>query len=367
MLFSRNIIAFLFFYSLASAWLPAAEPAVRTSSFGKLPSGEEIKLFTLTNSSGMQAKVIEYGATLTELLVPDREGKLANVVLGADSLERYVHGFPAASIIGRYANRIRNAKFTLDGNEFEITKNAGQHHIHGGTQNFSKVRWMGTAQSKADAALVTLMYVSADGEEGFPGTLNVSVTYELSDRNELTLLYQATTDKPTVINLTNHAYFNLAGAGMDVLDHELQLWADHTTAIDEAKIPTGPLEPVEGTPLDFRQPHRIGQRIADLYKTTGGYDHNYVLNSSPGTLGLAARVTERTSGRILECLTTEPAVQLFTANGFKDNPFPKHGGFCLETQHYPNSPNQPEFPSTVTRPGATYRSTTVFRFSQSNR
>jgi aldose 1-epimerase len=360
----KRMTCLLFFCSIACCAVQAAEPTVEVSSYGRLAGGEEIKLFTLTNSSGMRAKVIEYGATLTELLVHDRQGKLANVVLGADSLERYVQGFPAAAVIGRYANRIRNAKFTLDGKEIAVTQNAGQHHIHGGAKNFSKVRWAGSAKSTADEASVSLRLISPDGEEGFPGTLTVSVSYTLSDRNELILRYEATTDKPTVVNLTNHAYFNLAGAGKDVLDHELQLMADRTTAIDDAKIPTGPLVAVEGTPLDFRQPHRIGQRIADLYKSAGGYDHNYVLNGEPGSLRLAARVTEPTSGRILECLTTEPAVQLFTANGFKLNPFPQHGAFCLETQHYPDSPNHAEFPTTVVRPGDAWSSTTIFRFSR---
>jgi aldose 1-epimerase len=345
--------------------LKAADPSISTSVFGKLPDGQEIIQFTLRNNVGAQAKVIEYGAILVELQVPDREGKFASVVLGADSLEKYSQGgFPAAAaVIGRYANRIRGAKFMLDGKEIAVAKNAGQHHIHGGSKNFTKVRWIGSPKANSNSASVSLKYTSADGEEGFPGTLSVTVSYELNNQNELILSYEASTDKTTVINLTNHAYFNLAGAGGDVLGHELQVMSAKTTAIDEFKIPTGPLESVEGTPLDFRQPKLIGDRIAQLHQSTGGYDHNYVLDGAAGTLRMAARASESTSGRVMECLTTEPGVQLYTANHFKDNPFPKHGAFCLETQHYPDSPNHPEFPTTIIRPGENWSSKTVFRFS----
>ncbi len=341
----------------------AAEPRVETQPFGKLSSGQEIKQFNLYNRSGMQATIIEYGATLTRLLAADRQGKFSNVILGSDSLDSYLKGFPAASVIGRYANRIRAARFTLDNQTFEVTKNAGDNHIHGGRDNFARVRWTGTAEADADSAAVKLTYRSTDGEEGFPGELFVSVTYRLSNANELSIQYEAKTDKPTVVNLTNHAYFNLSDSGEAVLNHELQIMAQTYTVSDKALIPTGEIASVVGTPLDFIIPHRIGERIEQLYEATRGYDHNYIVLGNPGEVRAAARVVEPKSGRAMECLTTEPGMQLYTANGFNGNPFPKHGGFCLETQHYPDSPNHPEFPTTVVRPGTPFHSTTVFRFS----
>jgi len=340
----------------------AAEPTVEVSNFGKLANGEVVKLFTLNNGLGMQVKVIEYGATIIQLNVPDRDNLVTSVLLGADSLAAYLNGFPAASVMGRFANRIRNAKFTLDGKEYEVTKNSGPHHIHGGQKNFAKVLWSGSSESKADVASVTLKYESADGEEGFPGTLAVAVTYSISSSNELSIAYEAKTSKPTVVNLTNHAYFNLTGTG-DVLGHELQLMSNTTTMIDDSRIPTGGIALVAGTPLDFIAPHAIGERIAKLNDTTRGYDHNYIVSGSPGELRMAARVFDPKSGRVMECLTTEPAVQLFTANSFNGKPFPKHGAFCLETQHYPDSPNHPEFPSTVVRPEKDWSSQTIYRFS----
>lgn len=354
----------LFLYS--SLFSIGSEPSIETLSFGKLPNGDDVKKFTLRNGRGIEADVVEYGATLTRLLVPDRNGKLNNVVLGSDSLEAYVKGFPAASIIGRYANRIQGAKFPLDGRDVRLTKNAGENHIHGGKSNFAKVLWRGVASLNDGVPQVALTYESQDGEEGFPGKLVVTVTYSLSDRNELSIDYQAKTDKPTVVNLTNHAYFNLAGNGGDVLDQELQLMSNTYTVADKALIPTGEIASVVGTPLDFRQPHRIGERIEQLSESTRGYDHNYVLAGKAGTLRPAAKVTDKKSGRVMECLTTEPGVQLYTANGFNGNPFPKHGGFCLETQHYPDSPNRPEFPSTTIRPNENWMSKTVFRFSVEN-
>ena len=341
----------------------AEEPRVEMLPFGKLPSGEEIKQFNLYNRHGMQATIIEYGATLTRLLAADRHGKFSNVILGSDSLESYSTGFPAASVIGRYANRIRGAKFTLDNHTYEVTKNAGDHHIHGGRDNFAKVRWTGTADANADSAAVKLTYRSTDGQEGFPGELNVTVTYRLSNANELSIQYEAKTDKPTVVNLTNHAYFNLGEPGEDVLHHELQIMAQTYTVSDKALIPTGEIASVVGTPLDFLAPHRIGERIEQVYEFARGYDHNFIVSGKPGEVRPAARVTDPKSGRVMECLTTEPGVQLYTANGFSGNPYPKHGGFCLETQHYPDSPNHPEFPTTVVRPETPFHSTTVFRFS----
>jgi aldose 1-epimerase len=339
----------------------AAEPRVETHPYGKLPSGEEIQQFTLHNSHGLHATVIEYGATVTEILAPDSQGKFANIILGAASLDECIQGFPAASVIGRYANRIRGAKFNLDGQTYSVTKNAGEHHIHGGRHNFATVRWNGSAEANADGASVTLSYVSSDGEEGFPGELQVQVIYRLSNDNDFTIHYEAKTNKPTVVNLTNHAYFNLSGAGGDVLDHQLQLLSERYTVSDKSLIPTGEIASVAETPLDFREPHRIGERIEQTYEAAGGYDHNFIIAGQAGTMRLAAHVLEPQSGRVLECLTTEPAVQLYTANGFNGKPFPKHAAFCLETQHYPDSPNQPDFPSTVVRPETPYSSTTVFR------
>lgn len=362
-----------------SAWLPAALLAVLTSAavgadkastataetaaFGRLPDGREVRQFTLRNRHGLVARVIEYGATLTELQVPDRQGQFTNVVLGTNSLEVYRGGFPAASVTGRYANRIRNARFTLEGREVKVTANAGTNHIHGGGTNFAKVLWRGKTETGADRASVTLTYHSANGEEGFPGNLDVSVTYTLTDANQLRLDYRAETDQPTVVNLTNHAYFNLAGPGGSVLAHKLILFADQYTVSDQALIPTGEIAPVAGTPLDFRQPHPIGERIEQLYSAAKGYDHNYVIRGTAGGLRPAARVMEPVSGRLMDCLTTEPGVQLYTANHFNGKPYPRHGAFCLETQHYPDSPNQPRFPSTTVRPGKPFQSITIFRFT----
>ena len=345
----------------------AEKPTIVVAPFGAMPTGESVQQFTLRNSHGMQAKVIEYGAIITEISVPDRNGKYTNVVLGSDSLESYLKGFPAAAVIGRYANRIRDGRFTLDGKTFQLTKNAGENHIHGGQKHFGKSLWKGAKSENSKEACVELKYTSPDGEEGFPGTLQVSVTYTLTEGNELKIEYRANTDQATVVNMTNHAYFNLSGAGTNVLDHELQIEADQATVVDKSLIPTGPLVSIAGIALDFRSPRRIGERIMQLYGaldgTLRGYDHNYVLRGEPGTLRLAAKVLEPKSGRLMECSTTEPGMQLFTANSFNNNPFPKHGAFCLETQHYPDSPNHPEFPSVVVRPGVPWSSTTLFRFS----
>lgn len=350
------------FVGLMTSSLPA-EPTIRSAPYGNLKDGQSVQIFTLRNSQGMQVKVIEYGATVVEVSAPDRQGKFANVILAADSLEGFVQGFPSASVIGRYANRIRGARFTLDGKEFNVTKNAGENHIHGGKTNFAKVVWKGEGSQSTTSASVRLTYVSADGEEGFPGKLTATVTYTLSEENSLLIRYTASTDRPTVVNLTNHAYFNLGIAGSDVRGHQLEIMADRYTVSDASLIPTGEIAEVKGTPLDFRSMHLIGERIEQLYPAARGYDHNYIINGPSGTLRIAARVTDPVSGRLMECLTTEPGVQLYTANGFNNNPFPKHGAFCLETQHYPDSPNQPDFPSTVVRPGKDYTSETLFKFS----
>jgi aldose 1-epimerase len=346
-----------------TAIINCAEPSVQSKVIGTTPNGNVVKEFTLRNSHGLQTRVIEYGATITEMMVPDRDGNMANVVLGADSLETYLKGFPAAAVIGRYANRIRGAAFPLDGREVQVSKNSGTNHIHGGKSNFAKVVWTGSDHVTNGSPQVALIYRSVDGEEGFPGTLDVKVVYTLTDSNELMIEYFAKTDKPTVVNLTNHAYFNLAGPGGHVLDQELQLMSERYTLVDSSLIPTGEIASVVGTPLDFIKSHRIGDRIEELNDTTRGYDHNFIVSGKHGELRTAAIATDRKSGRIMECKTTEPGVQLYTANGFNGKPFPRFGGFCLETQHYPDSPNHPDFPTTVLRPDGSFYSKTVFRFS----
>ena len=326
--------------------------------FGKTQEGAVVKLFTLRNAKGMSAKVMTYGAIITEIKVPDRHGATANVVLGGDDFEQYRKGFPAsAAVIGRVANRIARARFTLDGVEYKLAANNGPNHLHGGPKGFAQVVWQSKAlPASQHEASVQFTYLSKDGEEGYPGNLTVKVTYTLSDDNELRIDYEAATDKATPVNLTNHAYFNLAGSG-DVLDHELWLAADRYTPADDQLIPTGEIASVKSTPLDFTTPTRIGARIDQLNPKPGGYDHNFVLSSDGKSLVLAARASEPKSGRVMEVRTTEPGVQLYTGNHLK------HGGFCLETQHYPDSVNRPSFPSTILRPGQTFKSTTSFAFS----
>jgi len=326
--------------------------------FGRTPEGTVVKLFTLRNAKGVSAKVMAYGAIITEIKVPDRHGAMTNVVLGADDFDQYRKGFPAAAaVVGRVANRIARARFTLDGVEYKLAANNGPNHLHGGRKGFAQVVW----QSKALPAgqheqAVQFAYLSKDGEEGYPGNLTVKVTYTLTDENELRIDYEATADKATPVNLTNHAYFNLAGSG-DVLDHELWLAAERYTPADDELIPTGEIASVKGTPLDFTTPTRIGTRIDQLKPKPGGYDHNFVLNGDGKSLVLAARVSEPKSGRVMEVRTTQPGVQLYTGNHLK------HGGLCLETQHYPDSVNRPAFPSTILRPGQTFKSSTIFAFS----
>jgi aldose 1-epimerase len=344
---------------------------VEESVFGQMPDGTPVKLYVLKNPMGMVAKVTEYGLIITELRVPDRQGKIGNVVLGFDSLERYLKGHPFfGAIAGRVANRIANARFALDGKEYTLAKNNGPHHIHGGLKGFDKKVWKSRPlPCTAKEAAVEFSCLSPDGEEGYPGNLSVTVTYTLTDNNELRIDYRATTDKPTPVNLTNHSYFNLAGSG-DISGHELMLMADHYTPADEGLIPTGEIASVKGTPLDFTKPMPIGARMSQTGLKPAGYDHNFVLNSGGKSLALAARVYEPASGRVMEMFTTEPGVQLYTANhmdgsvtGIGGVVYPRHGGFCLETQHYPDSINKPSFPSVVLRPGQTYKTTTAFRFS----
>jgi len=342
----------------------------RQESYGKTPDGTPVELYTLVNANGLKAKIINYGAILVSLEVPDRSGKLADVVLGCNSLDDYLPGRGLfGAVVGRYANRIGGAKFTLNGVEYQLVPNNRPNHIHGGKKGFDKVVWR-LEELKGDGAeaSVKLSYVSQDGEEGYPGNLACSVTYTLTKNNELKISYEAETDKTTVVNLTNHSYFNLAGHGIgDVLDHVLTLNADKYTVFDDALIPTGEIRSVKGTPFDFTAPTRIGARIAEV---GAGYDQNYVLNGGGGSPGLCARVQEPTSGRVMEVYTTEPGVQLYTGNwlnssvtGKGGKVYGKHGGFCLETQHYPDSPNKPNFPSVVLNPGQKFASVTVFKFS----
>lgn len=344
-------------------------------AFGTTPDGQGVDIYTLTNANGMEARIMTYGATLVSLKAPGRNGALDDVVLGFDSLDGYLKDQPYfGAIVGRYANRIAKGRFTLNGVEYKLATNDGPNHLHGGLKGFDKQVWKARDVSTAEAPRLELTYLSRDGEEGYPGNLSVTVVYTLTDANELRIDYSATTDKDTVVNLTNHSYFNLAGAGSgDVLGHVLTLYADRFTPTDKTLIPTGELRSVEGTPFDFRKPAAIGARIDaddEQLRTGAGYDHNFVLASGGAALALAARVLEPGSGRVMEVLTTEPGIQLYTGNyldgslrGKGGRVYGKRFGFCLETQHFPDSPNKPAFPSTVLRPGEKLQSATVYRFS----
>jgi aldose 1-epimerase len=351
-------------------------PKLTKRLFGKTPGGEEVDLYTLSNSKGMSVSIITLGGIVTSLSVPDKAGVPGDVVLGFDSLEGYLKGHPYfGAIVGRYGNRIGKGKFTLNGVEYTLARNNGENHLHGGVKGFDKAIWKAKDVSGLAGQALELTHVSSDGDEGYPGTLSVTVTYTVPAESELRIDYSATTDKDTVLNLTNHSYFNLAGQGSgNILGHEIAIEADRFTPVDAGLIPTGELRPVKGTPFDFGQPHTIGERIdakKDEQIVRGkGYDHNFVLNGQAGTLRLAARVSEATSGRIMEVLTTEPGVQFYTGN-FLDGTLAGKGGkvyghrsaFCLETQHFPDSPNKPSFPSVVLKPGANYQTTTVYRFT----
>ncbi len=335
-------------------------------------------MYTLANANGLEVKAINYGGIITSIRVPDRQGRIADITLGHDTPEAYIPN-PAflGAIIGRVGNRIANGRFTLDGKVYQLPQNNGTNSLHGGIKGFDKVDWEGKALKDRNA--VAFAYLSQDGEEGYPGNLSVKVTYTVTDANELVIDYEATTDKPTPVNLTHHAYFNLAGEGNgDILNHDLFINGDRFTAIDEKLIPTGELRAVKGTPLDFTTPTRIGARVDENYDQllhAQGYDHNFIINrkgsagnAAAGGLAFAARVTEPTTGRILEVCTTEPAVHFYAGNfldgtGKHGHVYQRRSGFCLETQHYPDSPNHPDFPSTILRPGEKLRSKTVFKFS----
>ena len=345
---------------------------VEKSLFGETADGREVHLYTCTNANGLIMAVMTYGATIVSVEAPDRDGKLANVTLGFSKLDGYLKRHPFfGSTVGRYANRIALGKFTLEGQEYSLATNNEPNHLHGGDKGFDSVVWQAVEIRSDEAVGVRFTYQSTDGEEGYPGNLNVTAVYTLSNDNELKADYEATTDQATPVNLTNHPYWNLAGAGSgDVLSHRLMLTADEYLPVDDTLIPTGKLAGVKGTVMDFTAATAIGDRIDEL-SGTGGYDHCYVLRGQDGELALAARVVEPNTGRVLEVYTTQPGVQLYTGNflaGTEDQGgFDKHTGFCLETQHYPDSPNQPEFPSTILEPDQTYRQTTVFEFSVTNR
>jgi len=360
---------------LAQVSTSAGKHAIKKEAFGKMADGNTVDVYTLTNSHRLEARIMNFGGIVLSLRVPDRDGKLDDVVLGFDSLEPYFTNDPHfGSIIGRYANRIANGKFTLDGVEYTLPKNNGPNTLHGGVKGFDKVLWQAEpSESKQSVALV-LRYTSKNGEEGFPGNLKTKVTYTLTDSDELAIDYEATTDKTTPVNLTSHGYFNLAGQGTgDVLAHELLINADRFTAVDKNLIPTGDLRSVQGTPLDFTKATAIGARINDSYEQlvlARGYDHNLVINGKGSGLEFAARVHEPSTGRILEIHTTEPGVQFYSANfldgsltGKQGRVYKQHYAFCLETQHFPDSPNHPSFPSTILKPGQTYHSRTVYKFS----
>jgi aldose 1-epimerase len=339
--------------------------------------GKPIEVITLKNANGMEVKAMSYGAIITSLKVPDRAGAFADVVLGFDKLEQYWADPPHpyfGAIVGRYGNRIANGAFTLDGKKYTLVKNNGPNHLHGGTKGFDKVLWTVATKNAPEGASAIFTYTSPDGEEGYPGTLTSRVTYTLTDKNALIVDYHATTDKPTILNLTQHSYFNLAGEGSgDILGHEVMLNADRYVSIDATSIPLGPLAPVAGTPFDFRQPTAIGARINQDHlqlKNGKGYDHNWVLNRKGPGPQLAARVTDPKSGRIMEIATTEPGVQFYTGNfldgtikGKSGHVYGHRTGFCLETQHYPDSPNHKSFPTSELRPGKAYESRTIFTFS----
>jgi len=340
-----------------------------------LVNAQKIDVYTLKNQHGMEVKIINFGGTVTSIRVPDRSGKFADVVLGFNNPDDYLKPHPSfGTAVGRFANRIAKGRFTLNGVEYKLAVNNGENHLHGGIKGFDDVFWTAEEINTPAGPAVRLTYLSKDGEEGYPGNLNVTMTYTLTNKNELRIDYSATTDKDTVVNLTHHSYFNLGGEGNgDILNHRLKLNADSFTPTDAGSIPTGELRSVRGTPFDFLTPHAIGERINrddEQLKFGNGYDHNFVVNGRMGALRQAAVVTDPGSGRVMEVWTTEPGVQLYTGNfldgtlvGKSGKAYQRRYGFCLETQHYPDSPNKPNFPTTTLKKGATFKSTTIYRFS----
>jgi aldose 1-epimerase len=360
-----------------AATVPAAADSTQTAapvatSFGNTQDGTEVQLYALSNAHGLKATITNYGGTVTSLLVPDKAGTPGDIVLGFDNVSGYQSpeflksGPYFGALIGRYGNRIKGGKFTLDGKPYTLARNNGENHLHGGLKGFDKVIWQAQPGTSAAGQTLTLTYLSKDGEEGYPGNLTVTAVYTLTNTDELRIDYSASTDKATPVNLTNHSYFNLSlGQSQDVLKHQVRLAADRYTVVDAGLIPTGELRAVKGTPFDFTTAHAIGERIAQV---PGGYDHNWALNSAGG-LQVAATVYDPASGRTMEVKTTEPGLQFYTGNfldgtlkGKGGTVYGKHAGFCLETQHFPDSPNQPKFPTTILQPGQTLHSTTTYTF-----
>lgn len=347
---------------------------ISKEAFGQLPDGQQADLYTLTNANGMTVNITNYGGIITKLTAPDKDGQWADVVLGFDSLAPYLSGHPFfGALVGRYGNRIAKGKFKLNGQEYSLAINNGPNALHGGTKGFDKVIWKATEIKQDSVVGLQLEYTSKDMEEGYPGNLTVKVVYTLDNENALTIDYTATTDKPTVVNLTNHSYFNLTGLKRDILDHEVTIASDSIVPVDTTLIPTGKLRAVEGTPFDFRKATKVGAGIDKVddeqIKAGGGYDHCWVLKRSGDGLVQFATVKDPESGRVMEVFTTEPGVQFYTGNFLdgkltgKGATFSKRFGLCLETEHYPDSPNQPQFPTTTLNPGETYKTTTKYKFS----
>lgn len=341
--------------------------------FGTTSDGDSVTLYKLVNTNGMSMEVMDYGGIITTLTAPDRHDRYEDVVLGFERLQPYLDGHPFfGALVGRYGNRIAGGKFTLDDQEYNLVKNNDENHLHGGTSGFDKKVWASKAMDTPDGPMLELRYTSAHMEEGYPGELQVTVTYLLRNDNALKIDYAATTDRPTIVNLTQHSYFNLNPAAENILDHELTIYADNYLPVDQGLIPLGSPEEVTGTPFDFLQPHAVGQRIGDNHhqlKIGGGYDHTWVINGMPGELRKAAVLYDPETGREMTVETTEPGVQFYSANFMdgghtgKGKVYHKHGGLCLETHHYPDSPNKPEYPSVRLDPGQTYSTTTIFKFS----
>ena len=376
---NRKLSYFLFLLLLVSSALVAhAQPGVTKESYGKTAAGENVDLYTLRNAKGVEAKITNFGGILVSFKVPDRNGKFDDVVLGFNDLGSYLKPHPYfGALIGRYGNRIAKGRFTLNGVEYKLAVNNGENHLHGGIKGFDKVVWTGKEMRTKIGPAVVLTYLSKDGEEGYPGNLNVRVVYTLTNNDELKIEYSATTDKDTVTNLTHHSYFNLAGEGNgDILNHLVTINANSFVPTDAGSIPLGELRKVAGTPFDFLKATAIGARInqdEEQLKFGNGYDHTWVINGRPGALRLAAQAYEPTSGRRMQVWTTEPGMQFYTGNfldgtltGKAGKIYQRRYGFCFETQHYPDSPNQPSFPTTTLKKGATYRSTTIYKFSRSS-
>lgn len=342
---------------------------VEQSGFGKTEAGEAVTLFTCTNEHGLVLKLIDYGAIVVAVETPDRNGRLANINVGFTSLDGYLQRHPYfGATVGRFCNRVAKGKFSLNGKSYTLAVNNGANHLHGGLKGFDKQMWKGSPVKSASEVGVKFTRRSPDGEEGYPGNLDVTVTYTLTNKNELKVEFSATCDQDTVLNLTNHNYWNLAGAGSGtILNHELTLMSDKYLPVDDGLIPTGKLADVKGTPLDFTAAHKIGERIQQIKADPVGYDHCFALRSQDGSLALAAKVKDPSSGRVMEILTTQPGIQFYSGNFLDGTPAnggnKQYEGFCLETQHYPDSPNQPNFPSAVLKPGQKFHQTTVHRFS----